>query len=743
MEASRPFHAYTGNGKYVCVSYARKDAPAVYNIIRQLYLDGYNLWYDEGAPEGEELTMRTNKAIRDCELFLMFVSPVSVGPGSVVLRQLAKADGLRKPTMFVNIEGFGMPDGMELQFHGESMLSGSPDEIVELLAGKLPASCREASRRSPDDFRNGGTDKEGTGVDEDLEYIYVDDLSVAVAHYAGNAEQVDIPETREDLPVVRIENAAFLNCESIKHITLPQSLISIGYSSFCGCVSLKEIEIPHKVTALAAGAFFNCTALESVKLTDSITAISDSCFACCGALSTITIPSSVIVIGDDAFRDCPHLIIECVDGSYAHWYSGKNNIPFRLISQETMEQRTSTKLSTGGQQPAAEQTVSRIEAVRLPHESKAPAPAPVPVADAAPTNASADSSIVIAPKGENYAYICFADEDRDTVEPIIKRLRKDGIELCRSANPTTGAKAYKAAYSAISKSNLFIFFQSRYSVDSERCLDNELDIALSTNKDNVLAVVLEENARLPSDIKYRFDDDSIIIRAGKTNDEFISDIAAMANSAGCGKTSLPPVLTAKERKALFTHPDFEYSVTSSGATITKYKGDLSYVEVPAKLFGYGVTEIGDHAFMGCISLIEVNIPSSVTSLGNEVFKECENLQKVHLPSSILSIGYGCFRDCHVLSEINLPSSITEIGWHVFAGCRSIVSIAIPNHVTKIDSWAFDGCTSLRKISIPDKVTRIDANAFFDCSKFMVIFASKGSYAQKYAASNNFHWKKSH
>ena len=42
-DSIRPFRAFSGAGRYVCVSYAHKDSGPVYDILERLYTDGYNM----------------------------------------------------------------------------------------------------------------------------------------------------------------------------------------------------------------------------------------------------------------------------------------------------------------------------------------------------------------------------------------------------------------------------------------------------------------------------------------------------------------------------------------------------------------------------------------------------------------------------------------------------------------------------------------------------------------------------
>ena len=206
----------------------------------------------------------------------------------------------------------------------------------------------------------------------------------------------------------------------------------------------------------------------------------------------------------------------------------------------------------------------------------------------------------------------------------------------------------------------------------------------------------------------------------------------------------------------------------------KYSKDgRKLLKVPGVLNGaYSVKEgtriICDRAFLGCGSLSEIVIPSSVTSIGDLEFYSCGSLSEIVIPSSVTSIGYKAFCGCSSLKYISIPksviglngnpfaewkgkleclspnfvyeddilfnkdksriisfrnqniksyvipSSVTSIGDHAFLGCGSLSEIVIPSSVTSIGDSAFSCCDSLPEIVIPFSVTSIGDSAFYDC-----------------------------
>lgn len=98
----------------------------------------------------------------------------------------------------------------------------------------------------------------------------------------------------------------------------------------------------------------------------------------------------------------------------------------------------------------------------------------------------------------------------------------------------------------------------------------------------------------------------------------------------------------------------------------------------------GITAIEDYAFMGCSSLKNVIIPTSVVSIGDGAFDSCETLATVSFSdaehSKLKTIGKEAFAHCAVTS-IRLPASLTKIGVGAFLGDKINVS-----YLGTTDDW---------------------------------------------------------
>ena len=141
--------------------------------------------------------------------------------------------------------------------------------------------------------------------------------------------------------VTAIGESAFLFCDEVTSVTIPNSVTSIGKDAFYACAGLTELTIPKSVTSIADRAFYACINLTSLTVASgnshydsrnncnaiietasntliagcqktvipsTVTAIGDNAFNRCTGLTSIAIPSSVTSIGayafEEAFRGC-------------------------------------------------------------------------------------------------------------------------------------------------------------------------------------------------------------------------------------------------------------------------------------------------------------------------------------------------------------------------------------------------------------------------------------------------------
>lgn len=125
---------------------------------------------------------------------------------------------------------------------------------------------------------------------------YISSLATHAFQYAYNPRDVNDP--------VRYE---FIN--SVKTVTLPTTLTTIGDEVFQGCGSLTTVNIPSSVTSMGLGTFDGCASLTSINFNPSLSngILPNNTFRDCSSLTEITLPESVTMIGAEAFKNCTSL----------------------------------------------------------------------------------------------------------------------------------------------------------------------------------------------------------------------------------------------------------------------------------------------------------------------------------------------------------------------------------------------------------------------------------------------------
>lgn len=199
---------------------------------------------------------------------------------------------------------------------------------------------------------------------------------------------------------------------------------------------------------------------------------------------------------------------------------------------------------------------------------------------------------------------------------------------------------------------------------------------------------------------------------------------------------------------------FDYSKTSAGVTIERYRGSEAVVDVPYNIAGLRVTKIVKRAFAGCKELQRIDIPYCVTEIAVDAFAGCTRLKEIHWNNTTIKLG-GDSVKIFGRDEIQVPtffavrddpeeidasklvktpveefdySYITEgilierylgaaeivvvppkiegvpvvrIGFDAFGDCRKLKELRLPESLQSINSRALDGCRNLSTVNVPE------------------------------------------
>ena len=98
--------------------------------------------------------------------------------------------------------------------------------------------------------------------------------------------------------------ALYINGELATDITIPSDITQLKQYAFDSCDSLTSVTIGDSVTTIGEFAFSGCSSLTSVTIGDSVTAIGVYTFGMCTSLTSVTIGDSVKTIGTQVFTGC-------------------------------------------------------------------------------------------------------------------------------------------------------------------------------------------------------------------------------------------------------------------------------------------------------------------------------------------------------------------------------------------------------------------------------------------------------
>lgn len=90
--------------------------------------------------------------------------------------------------------------------------------------------------------------------------------------------------------------AMFGGCSSLRSVELPEGMESIGENMFCNCKALRQLRLPSTIQVMCSDTFCG-SGIEEVSLPEGLTSIGYDAFVGCYNLKGLTIPSTVEEIG--------------------------------------------------------------------------------------------------------------------------------------------------------------------------------------------------------------------------------------------------------------------------------------------------------------------------------------------------------------------------------------------------------------------------------------------------------------
>ncbi len=230
--AFKPFEAC--EEQYAFVSYAHDDALEVYPVIKELYESGINLWYDEGIRITERYLPEIARHVRDCEVFLLFVTETSVRRPFVIDFELAYAKKLGKKIV---------PVMMELVERLPENIAGLervvPDESLwRAVAGTGLKNFGQRTAVPPKDKKEADYDLQQLTPMTDYQYR-LSGRGIYLTKYTGDKVTVVVPAEHCGLPVCGLEGTFYK--QRLLKVECPETVTIVKNKTFQKCYTLRKV----------------------------------------------------------------------------------------------------------------------------------------------------------------------------------------------------------------------------------------------------------------------------------------------------------------------------------------------------------------------------------------------------------------------------------------------------------------------------------------------------------------------
>lgn len=443
-----------------------------------------------------------------------------------------------------------------------------------------------------------------------------------------------------------ISDYAFLNCDSLSTITLPNSIKSLGTGAFYDCDTLKTVKRPTGITKIAKQAFYHCGFLQSITIPQSVTEIGAEAFAACSKLTAISLPSALTTIGIASFHSTG------------------------LTSITLPEGMTTIEPGTFGK--------SKLKSIKLSKSLKQ-------------ITSNNESYNLGSLPNEYYDFRKYINMYRDDSGAFQNCKELESIDLNGAVLTILGSYTFnecdKLRSIDLSSTKLEeIPTSAFYSCDSLRAItfpSTVKTIGQQAFYYNLSLESLKMPAALTSIYNNAFNECKKIRSIDLSATSLTKIESWFSNVDSLRTVKLPSTVIEIGESAFAGSPIEEINFPASLTTIGNYAfsgNRLKTVDLSATQF----TTINNW-FANNNKLRTVKLPETVTTLGENAFNNCY-ITGINFPSSLTTISNNALNYCQI-DTLRLPATVTEIGNSAFRYAK-FDCVEIPSTVTKINSNAF-------------------------------------------------------
>ena len=482
-----------------------------------------------------------------------------------------------------------------------------------------------------------------------------------------------------------IENGAFICCESLASIIIPNNVTSIGDEALKGCISLTSVTIPNSVVSIGEHAFFDCPSLTSVTIPESVTRIGNCAFGW-SAITSINIPASVTNLGTEYFYGCDNLTTITVSSGNPVFDSRDNC--------NAIIETSSNKLIAGCKNTVIPNSVSAIEQGAFSFCTF--------------TSINIPSSVTSIGDEAFSSCISLTSVTVEWKEPLV-------------------VPKYTFAESSADQAILYVPIGT---VTAYKNADVWKDFGF----------IVEIGSPDPHTIIDFADQEvkRICVRNWDTDND-----GELSMNEASAVTKISSEFYDNRNITSFDELKYFANMTEIGEDAFRNCQALTSITFPKSL-----TTIGNWAFYNCYALKAIVVPASVSSIGYAVFSCCSDLNKIEvdpansyydsrgncnaiiekntmtllsgcnsstIPDGVTAIETEAFRGMYDLKNIQMPNSLKTIANHAFYYCTGLTGqLNIPEGVSSIGRYAFYKCTGLTSIELPSTLEGITYRMLYSC-----------------------------
>lgn len=445
----------------------------------------------------------------------------------------------------------------------------------------------------------------------------------------------------------------------------------------------------YTVTAIEAEVFRAAVTLKTVTLPDTLLTIGDSAFAACTSLDYIVIPESVISVGYFAFSGCTGTEVFCQVATQpkswnSNWlgteakvyfadewnYVGSKPEPLYQESQGLVIQSSFLGVGVLGMGTCTDSVVV------IPSQFNGQ---PVTILDLTIFQNCSFITKIIIPDSitfmEGYISVGTSSPNKEF----------EGCTSLESIVIGNGITALNGAHFDGADNLKSLVLGTGISLISD--MDVFLNLEEITFRGNVSKEMLAELTVLtrlgtvtlsPNDPNYYVKDGNVYSRETDTI------VFAPQNS---DTVTVPSGMTSIPARYFANNTALEVITIPAGVTSIGESAFSGCTNLKQIIFEGTVTYIGTRAFENCISLERIELPDGLTAISGSIFWGCTGLKEVILSDSVTQIHNYAFNNCRSLENVDL-AKVQAISSYAFGGCHAMKYLVIPATVQSIGEAAF-------------------------------------------------------